>query len=80
MIVFGYRTKGERVSSIAPFQSFCPACGTVTQFIAKMPVTRFTLYWIPTIKLSGKKPMFQECQGCETAFTLPDRHALDLVG
>ena len=80
MIVFGYRTKGERVSAIAPFHSYCPSCGTMTEFVAKMPVTRFTLYWIPTIKISGKKPMFQECQICETAFILSDRQALELAG
>ena len=79
MIVFGYRTKGERVSSIDPYDSFCPCCGTVAEFVAKMPVTRFTLYWIPTIRLSGKKPMFQQCQNCETAYTLSDQQALQLV-
>jgi hypothetical protein len=77
MIVFGTRTAGERVSSIVPFEGFCPSCLGMSTFVVKSPVQRFTLYWIPTIKIGGGGKMYQECQACEAAyvFSTPDVQA-----
>ena len=77
MIVFGTRTKAERVSSIPPFKSYCPACRRHTDFVVKSPVKRFTLYWIPTLKIGGGKNQFQECQACENAYVYDESKRSD---
>lgn len=68
MLIWGTRTKGEVVSNIAPFDSYCPVCKTETRFVVKTPVQRFTLYFIPTFKIGGGREQFQECQLCSSAF------------
>ena len=68
MIVFGSRTKGELVPGIEPFNDYCPECRRTRTFFVKKPVTRFTLYFIPTFKMGGDEGMFQECNICETAY------------
>lgn len=68
MIIWGTRTKGERVEDYKPFNSYCPVCKKNTQFIVITPIKRFTLYFIPTFKIGGGEELFQECQSCETAF------------
>lgn len=68
MIIWGTRTKGERVPGIQPFEDWCPSCQQRATFVVKRPVKRFTLYFVPTFKIGGSKAMYQECQNCDAAF------------
>jgi uncharacterized tellurite resistance protein B-like protein len=68
MIIFGTQTKGERVRDLAPFEGYCPGCRQSSTFLVKVPVQRFTLYFLPTFKMGGSEAQFQECQSCKAAF------------